>query len=134
MVSWSSDPVQPARPHIPYPISPTDQPVRPSVRYCMNRIPAFVPFWSPTSPVIIRPSGGSCKALAETAMCLDRATIMGRPGGGLRDRLCNQCRPTRLVARAEPGAVIAVEILVEGDQAAPVRVRLEQVDVAENRA
>ena len=38
----------------------------------------------------------------------------------------DQAGPAGLVARAEAGAVVAVEVLVEEQQVAPVRVLLEQ--------
>src|SRR5208337_2670472 len=41
------------------------------------------------------------------------------------DQLRNQSCPSRLVTRSEPGAVISMEILVEQDVVAPVRVGLE---------
>lgn len=37
--SWSSDPVQPAIPHMPQPMSETCQPVRPKVRYRIYNLP-----------------------------------------------------------------------------------------------
>src|SRR5262245_11629305 len=41
------------------------------------------------------------------------------------DEACDETRPTGLVARAEASAIVAVEVLVEEDQVAPVRVVLE---------
>src|SRR5439155_21568978 len=45
----------------------------------------------------------------------------------LLDELRHEPRPSRLVAGADPGAGIAVEVLVEEDQVAPVRIGLEFV-------
>ena len=50
----------------------------------------------------------------------------------LLDELGDQSGPTGLVARADPGAVVAVEVFVERDQIAPVRVVLEFFSGAEN--
>ena len=44
----------------------------------------------------------------------------------------DEARPPRLVAGAEAGAVVAVEVLVEEDQVAPVRVPLELLRPAVN--
>jgi hypothetical protein len=52
----------------------------------------------------------------------------------LLDQFCDQSGPTRLVARADAGAVVAVEVFVEWDQIAPVRVVLEFFRAAENRS
>src|SRR5262245_19718029 len=44
----------------------------------------------------------------------------------LLEELGDQPRPPRLVARTDARAVVAVEVLVERDQVAPVRVALEE--------
>src|SRR5437773_411577 len=62
---------------------------------------------------------------------------MRRPSGSfpaLLDQLRDEPRPSRLVARAEAGAVVAVEVLVEEDEVAPVRVLLELLAAAVDRA
>src|SRR5262245_45070485 len=41
--------------------------------------------------------------------------------------------PSRLVARTEPGAVVAVEVLVEQHEIAPVRILLELLDPSVDR-
>src|SRR5688572_7222464 len=51
----------------------------------------------------------------------------------LLDQLCDQTSPTRLVTSADSGAFVAVEIFVEWDQIAPMRVVLELFRAAENR-
>src|SRR5712692_8329823 len=48
----------------------------------------------------------------------------------LLQELRDEPRPARLVAGADAGAVVAVEVLVERDQAAPVRVALEDLRAA----
>ena len=52
----------------------------------------------------------------------------------LLDELGDQSGPAGLVARADPGAVVAVEVFVEWDQITPVRVVLEFFRAAENRS
>ena len=46
----------------------------------------------------------------------------------------DQPRPPRLVRRAEAGAVVAVEVFVEEDEVPPVRVGLELLRSAVDRA
>src|SRR5947208_2087314 len=52
-----------------------------------------------------------------------------RPGFGLfaalLEELSNKAGPARLVAGADAGAVVAVEVLIEEDQVAPGRIALE---------
>ena len=43
----------------------------------------------------------------------------------LLQQLGDQAGPAGLMAGAEPGAVVAVEVFVEQDQVAPVRIGLE---------
>src|SRR5262245_33872341 len=45
----------------------------------------------------------------------------------LLEELGHHARPARLVARAEAGAVVAVEVLVEEDEVPPVGIRLEDL-------
>jgi hypothetical protein len=52
----------------------------------------------------------------------------------LLQQLGHQARPARLMAGADAGAVVAVEVLVERDEAAPVRVALEDLRSAVDRA
>src|SRR5436853_599740 len=52
----------------------------------------------------------------------------------LLEQLGDEARPARLVTGADAGAVVAVEVLVEEDQVAPVRVSGEALDVAVDRA
>src|SRR5215510_186865 len=52
----------------------------------------------------------------------------------LLEKLGHKCRPAGLVAGADAGAVVTVEVLVEGYQAAPVRVLLEDFRPAIDRA
>ena len=52
----------------------------------------------------------------------------------LLDQFRYQTSPASLVARANAGAVVTVEILMERDQIAPVRVILEFFSAAENRS
>src|SRR5215207_11521445 len=54
--------------------------------------------------------------------------LAGRPPA---DQVGHQPRPSRLVRGTEPGAVVAVEVLVEDQVAAPGGVALEAVDPAE---
>src|SRR5262252_10090753 len=58
----------------------------------------------------------------------------GAAAGGAHDEVGDQRGPARLVGGADATAGVAVEVLVEGQQAVPVRVGLEEVDVAEDRA
>src|SRR5438874_1175276 len=44
---------------------------------------------------------------------------------GLLDQFCDQAGPSGLVAGAESGAVVAMEVFVELDEISPMRVRLE---------
>ena len=52
----------------------------------------------------------------------------------LLDEFGNQSGPAGLMARADPGAVVAMEVFVERDQIAPVWVVLEFFRAAENRS
>src|SRR5438477_12700939 len=57
-------------------------------------------------------------------------------GGGGREQVHgtrDDARPSGLVARAEPRAVVAVEVFVEQDDIAPVWVLLEQAGVGVTR-
>src|SRR5215831_11048663 len=58
----------------------------------------------------------------------------GAAAGGAYDEVGDQRCPARLVGGADATAGVAVEILVERQQVVPVRVGLEEVDVAEDRA
>src|SRR6516164_11325697 len=58
----------------------------------------------------------------------------GGAAGGTQDEVGDQRGPARLVGGADATAGVAVEVLVEGQQVVPVRVGLEEVDVAEDRA
>src|SRR5581483_5580762 len=66
-------------------------------------------------------------------------TASGVPAGrsallaALLEELGHQRRPARLVARADPGAVVPVEVLVEEDQVPPVRIALELLGPAVDR-
>ena len=51
--------------------------------------------------------------------------VLGSPAAD--DQVGDEPRPARLVRRAEPGAGVAVEVLVERDQVMPGRVALEQL-------
>src|SRR5829696_2849247 len=52
----------------------------------------------------------------------------------LVEELGDQAGPAGLVAGADAAAGVAVEVLVEGDEVAPVRVALEFLLLAEDRA
>ena len=52
----------------------------------------------------------------------------------MHDEVGDQRGPAGLVGGADTAAGVAVEVLVEGQQAVPVRVGLEQAGVAEDRA
>src|SRR5262249_46362176 len=58
----------------------------------------------------------------------------GRDGGEEMHHTRNHTGPSGLMAGAEPSPVIAVEILVEENEVTPVRVLLELVAAAVNRA
>jgi hypothetical protein len=58
----------------------------------------------------------------------------GGAAGGAYDEVSDQRGPARLVGGADTTAGVAVEVLVEGRQVVPVRVGLEEVGVAEDRA
>ena len=50
----------------------------------------------------------------------------------LLNELGDQSRPSRLVAGADAGTRIAVEVFVEWDQVVPVRIGLKCFDIAEH--
>src|SRR5947209_10257780 len=75
---------------------------------------------SPSSPCITRE-------------CTTRAENPGWLLAALLEELGDEAGPARLVARADAGAVVAVEVLVEQNHVAPVRVALELLRVAEDR-
>src|SRR5262245_1944504 len=75
-----------------------------------------------------------CKALALSATIPNVPVVEGRVGGRLADQLGHEGCPARLVAGAQPGAVVAVEVLEEGHPVLPVRVGLEEADVAQDGA
>ena len=52
----------------------------------------------------------------------------------LLDEFGNQSGPAGLMTRADPGAVVAMEVFVERDQITPVWVALEFFRAAENRS
>src|SRR5262249_10287261 len=52
----------------------------------------------------------------------------------LLQQLGHEARPPRLMARADAGAVVAVEVLVEPDQVAPVRILLERAHPTVHRS
>ena len=45
----------------------------------------------------------------------------------LLKELCDQASPTCLMTRTDAGTIVAVEVLVEGNQVAPVRIGLKFV-------
>src|SRR5581483_3873536 len=57
-----------------------------------------------------------------------------REAAALVEQLGHQRGPAGLVAGAQPGAGVAVEVLVEEDLLAPVRIALEQLGLAVDRA
>ena len=57
----------------------------------------------------------------------------GRRAAAAQDQVGDEPRPAGLVGGAEPGAVVAVEVLVEEDVVLPGRVGLEPLDPAEAR-
>src|SRR5438876_7276154 len=75
---------------------------------------------SPSSPCITRE-------------CTTRAENPGWLLAALLEELGDEAGPARLVARADAGAVVAVEVLVEQNHVAPVRVALELLRVAVDR-
>src|SRR5947209_15001560 len=75
---------------------------------------------SPSSPCITRE-------------CTTRAEDPGWLLAALLEELGDEAGPARLVARADAGAVVAVEVLVEQNHVAPVRVALELLRVAVDR-
>src|SRR5919199_192784 len=86
-----------------------------------------------------RPFGTSdSDGLASSARC----TLLGRPGttaiafialSTLNEKFRDERGPAGLMARADAGARIAVEVLVERNQVVPVLVALEQPGGAEHR-
>ncbi len=60
-----------------------------------------------------------------------RPRVLGSPAAD--DQVGDEPRPAGLVRRAEAGAGVAVEVLVERDQVVPGRVALEQLVAAEDR-
>src|SRR6185437_16340999 len=61
-------------------------------------------------------------------------TACGTLFSALLDQLCDEASPSSLVIGADPGAVVAMEILVKEDQILPVGVRLEKFEAAGDRA
>src|SRR5215813_10448213 len=59
--------------------------------------------------------------------------FFSHPAGLLVDQLRHQARPAGLMARPQPGAVVAVEILVEQQMIAPVLIVLKRRLTAEHR-
>ena len=55
-------------------------------------------------------------------------------GVARHQQLRDEAGPARLMRGTDAAAGVAVEVLVEGDQIAPVRIVLEQVLVPEDRA
>ena len=53
--------------------------------------------------------------------------------GRVEDQVRDERRPAGLVGCSEPGAVVAVEVLVEGEVVPPGRIRLQRLDPAEER-
>jgi len=53
---------------------------------------------------------------------------------GAHDEVGDQRGPSRLVGGADTTAGVAMEVLVEGQQVVPVRMGLEEADIAEDRA
>src|SRR5262245_42521619 len=68
-------------------------------------------------------------AAAEPAARVDRGPLLP----GLLEELRHQPGPARLVAGADPGAVVPLEVLVEEDVVPPVGVRLEDLRPAVDR-
>src|SRR5207249_9209046 len=68
-----------------------------------------------------------------TRECTTRAENPGWLLAALLEELGDEAGPARLVARADAGAVVAVEVLVEQNDVAPVRVALELLRGAEDR-
>src|SRR5712691_5409081 len=68
-----------------------------------------------------------------TRECTTRAENPGWLLAALLQELGDEAGPARLVARADAGAVVAVEVLVEQNHVTPVRVALELLRVAEDR-
>ena len=68
-------------------------------------------------------ASGQCRSLSTVRVEL--AEALDQPG--------HQAGPPGLVRGAEPGPVVAVEVLVEEDEVPPVRVLLEQPDPAVDR-
>src|SRR6185295_2182105 len=77
--------------------------------------------------------------LASSARC----TLLGRPGttaiafigfSALLKEFGDERRPPGLVARADAGAAVAVEILMKRNQVVPAGIVLEQLGGAEHRA
>src|SRR5512137_1552109 len=79
-------------------------------------------------------SGGRPAALDEQGFLADVQCPPGIEGGVHLDELRHDASPPGLVVGAEASAVVAVEVLVEEDVIAPVRVGLELLGVAVHRA
>src|SRR6266446_8496165 len=76
---------------------------------------------SPSSPCITRE-------------CTTRAENPGWLLAALLEELGDEAGPARLVARADAGAVVAVEVLVEEHEVPPVGVREPFLDAAVDRS
>src|SRR6266545_3268925 len=82
------------------------------------------------------PAPGSKTASRVLVPPTSPARIMARGSGllpALLEKLGDEPRPAGLVAGADAGTVVAVKVLVEGNQAAPVRVSLEDLRPAVDR-
>jgi hypothetical protein len=64
--------------------------------------------------------------------------VLSAIGSSLFSALLNQFRhetsPTRLMTRSNTGAVVAMEVFVEGHEVAPVRIVLKLLHAAEDRS
>src|SRR5262245_55239308 len=78
------------------------------------------------------PSGSSLATLGGEALVLEHVAEHARlAAAGADDQVGDDARPAGLVRRAEAGAVVAVEVLVEEEVVLPGRVRLHALDRAE---
>src|SRR5262249_1447042 len=103
----------------------------PAARGCARRLPAPAPRRSEPRPRVTPMLGGGGGALARRAgsVAEDRR---GRGRAEDREHLGDQPRPAGLVAGADAGAVVAVEVLGEEQVIAPVGIGLELVRVTEH--
>src|SRR5919199_604223 len=98
---------------------------------------------TPTRSTFTRTPRPSATSDTDGFASSSRCTLLGRPGttamafigfSALLKKFRGERRPACLMARADAGAGVAVEVLVKWNEVVPVRIGLKQFDVSEHRA